>query len=170
MAPKAVKLSDEVMKSIADKVGVTIEYKTVRALSENLNKGEESKVATAKLEAHNAAIAADQDEAAATLAGLNAAAQMTYEFKLVKAWNKVKKLHPAVVPAPEAVSLVGIAEGPARDARVDYSLEISQAYNNVLNHRVFKDVLTASPNPIRTEDAGDCGMQAIMCLFSLLIC
>ena len=111
MAPKAVKLSDEVMKSVADKVGVTIEYKTVRALSENLNKGEESKVATAKLEAHNAAIAADQDEAAATLAGLNAAAQMTYEFKLVKAWNKVKKLHPAVVPAPEAVSLAGIADG-----------------------------------------------------------
>ena len=150
---------------VAAELGVTVDYKTLKVFSENLSKLEERAIVIAKREAHDKAVQDGGDADEATMEGDTAAKRLTFKFKLTRSWNKARKHAPAAAAAAvvadplDTVLLPAIL--PEKDAkRIEYLAAISAAYGRIMAHRVFKDILTALPNPIQTEDSGECGVQA----------
>ena len=162
MAPKGQALDDAICRAIAGELGVTVDYKTLKAASENINKAEERDTIAIKDAAYADAITAGDDEAQASSKAELALKTAIFKYKLKRAWSKaVKKQQPAPAEVVELPNQLddSLAE-PEHGKRIVYSEEIQAAYNRVIGHRVFKDILAASPNPVQGEDAGDCGMQA----------
>jgi hypothetical protein len=138
----------------------------LKVFSENLSKLEERAIVIAKREAHDKAVQDGGDADEATMEGDTAAKRLTFKFKLTRSWNKARKhapaaAAPAVVADPlDAVPLPAILPEKDHAKRIEYLAAISAAYGRIMAHRVFKDILTALPNPIQTEDSGECGAQA----------
>lgn len=165
-------ISDAAMfQEVATELGIVGDYKVYRATAENLNKTEAKQAQTKKDEAYDKAIAdgADQDDATEIADAVHKRA--TFKFKLEKAHNKHLKrqaapndaaagANDAPDPLPVDVLVVGAdAEPEIAGKALAYTEEITAAYNRILRHKVFKDVVAQQPNPVRTEEAGDSGMQ-----------
>ena len=162
MAPKGQALDDAICRALATELGVTVDYKTLKVASENINKSEEKDTIAIKEEAYATAIATGATEDQASSTAELALKTAIFKCKLKRAWSKALRKQQA---APGEVHEVpnqlddSLAE-PEHGNRIVYSEEIQAAYNRVIGHRVFKDILTTNPHPIQGEDAGDCGMQA----------
>ena len=178
MAPKAGKAKPPVLdaaecQKVADELGIVGDYKQYNAGKENLTRPEELAAAKCKLEEYNAAKEHGAPEEDANLAADAAFTRAVFKFKLQRGYSKyVKKNSGAasevVAPPPPAASP---AAAPVADPDADenielrttktilYQEEIQAAYNRILTHRIFKDMVMLPPNPIQKEDAGDSGMQ-----------
>ena len=169
--------SDAAMfQEVATELGVVGDYKVCRASAENLNKTEIKQAQTAKDEAYEKAIDDGADEADATEIADAVHKRATFKFKLDKAHNKHLKRQAASADAPVGAAPAGAAAapGPLPEAllfgaydlepqiagkALAYKEEITAAYERILRHKVFKDVVAQQPNPVRTEESGDSGMQ-----------
>ena len=165
--------SDAAMfQEVATELGIVGDYKVYRASAENLNKTETKQAQTAKDEAYDKAIEDGADDADATEIADAVHKRATFKFKLEKAHNKHLKRRaastdaaagPADAPGPLApeVLLSGAIDMEPEIAgkALAYQEEITAAYNRILRHKVFKDVVAQQPNPVRSEEAGDSGMQ-----------
>ena len=164
--------SDAAMfQEVATELGIVGDYKVYRATAENLNKTEATQAQTAKDEAYAKAIDDGADEADATEIADAVHKRATFKFKLEKAHNKHLKRRAAQIDAPagaddapvplalEALLSGADVEPEIAGKALAYQEEITAAYNRILRHKVFKDVVAQQPNPIRTEEAGDSGMQ-----------
>ena len=166
--------SDAAMfQEVATELGVVGDYKVYRASAENLNKTETKQAQTAKDEAYDKAIEDGADEADATEIADAVHKRATFKFKLEKAHNKHLKRQSADAPVGAANAGAAAAPGPLPEAlfgaydlepqiagkALAYKDEITAAYERILRHKVFKDVVAQQPNPVRTEESGDSGMQ-----------
>jgi hypothetical protein len=186
-SPSAVPAdADDMQESVAAELGV-VNYKQLRATSENLNKTEEAEGAALRTEVYDKAMADDAVLDAATANALADLALRRFVFmkKLAKAFAKhVKKtaqaddkdrrsalnahadLQQAAPGAGGQIVGGGQAPPPASPSsdgdkkKAAYQEVIVAAYNRVIGHKVFKDVASLPPNPIQEESAGDCGVQA----------
>ena len=164
-------------QEVATELGIVGDYKVYRASAENLNKTETKQAQTAKDEAYDKAIEDGADEADATEIADAVHKRATFKFKLEKAHNKHLKRQAASADALAGAAPAGAADAPgplapeallcgAYDMEPEiagkalaYKDEITAAYNRILRHKVFKDVVAQQPNPVRPEEAGDSGMQ-----------
>ena len=170
--PKAVVLDPAECQVVADELGIVGDYKQYNAGKENLTKPEETAAAKCQLEEFNLAKDNGAEEADATLAGNTAFARAAFKFKLQRGYNKhLKKQSGAasevVAPSLAAASPAAVADPEADETIVElkntktilYQEEIQAAYNRIMAHRIFKDMLMLPPNPIQKEEIGDSGMQ-----------
>ena len=165
-------------QEVATELGVVGDYKVYRASAENLNKTEIKQAQTAKDAAYEKAIEDGADEVDAIEFADAVHKQATFKFKLEKAHNKHLKKQVASADAPVGAAPAGAAAAPGPLAPPEallfnasdmepqiagkalaYKDEITAAYERILRHKVFKDVVAQQPNPVRTEEAGDSGMQ-----------
>ena len=156
---------------VADELGIVGDYKQYNAGKENLTKTEELAAAKCQLEEFNLATEHGAEAADATLAGDAAFARAVFKFKLQRGYNKHVKKHSGaasevVAPPPPVAPPAAVAD-PENDENIElrstktilYQEEIQAAYNRIMAHRIFKDMLMLPPNPIQKEESGDSGMQ-----------
>ena len=151
-------------EEIAAELGVTVNYKTLRASSENLSKTEEKLCLKAQEDAL-AAAGEEDDDPQAYEKGQLAYKMQAFRCKLQRAWTKHQRKQQEKKPEDETPPIMvphQVPEVKDHGKRLIYLDLLQSAYNRVLGHRIFKDVCTLEPNPIRVEDAGDCGMQATL--------
>ena len=160
-------------QEVATELGVVGDYKVHRASAENLNKTETKQAQTAKEESYAKAIEDGTDEADATEIADAVHKRAIFKLKLEKAHNKhLKRLAastdaaagaadaPPGPLAPESLLCAAYDMEPEIACKaLAYKDEITAAYNRILRHKVFKDVVAQQPNPVRPEEAGDSGMQ-----------
>jgi len=160
-------------QEVATELGVVGDYKVYRASAENLNKTEIKQAQTAKYDAYDKAIEDGVDEADATEMADAVHKRATFKFKLEKAYNKHLKKQAPVVAAPADAYAAPDPLAPPEaflfnpsdmepqiaGKALAYKDEITAAYERILRHKVFKDVVAQLPNPVRAEESGDSGMQ-----------
>ena len=165
---KAVVPDTAMYEEVANELGIVGDYKQYRASAENLNKAEETNALDCKVQEYAEVHEHGGDEDDAVTAADAAYARAVFKFKLQKAYNKhLKKTNgaPPPPPGPAPVAAPAAAEAPADDddlknaKTVQYQEAIQSAYNCIVSHRLFKDIISEPPNPIQNSDIGDSGMQ-----------
>ena len=172
MAPKKGKAKsapDTAMyEEVANELGIVGDHRQYRASSENITKAEETAALECKAQEYAQVMEHGGDEDDAVTAADAAYARAVFKFKLQKAYNKhLKKTNaaPPPPPVPEPVAAPAAAADPADDDElknvktVQYQEAIQSAYNRIVSHRLFKDIISEPPNPIQNSDIGDSGMQ-----------
>ena len=165
---KAVVPDTAMYEEVANELGIVGDYKQYRASAENLNKAEDTKALDRKVQEYAEVKEHGGDEDDAVTAADAAYARAVFKFKLQKSYNKhLKKTNgaPPPPPVPEPVAAPAAAEAPVDDDElkntktVQYQEAIQSAYNRIVGHRLFKDIISEPPNPIHNSDIGDSGMQ-----------
>ena len=166
---KAVVPDWAMYEEVANELGIVGDYKQYRASAENLNKAEETKALDSKVQEYAECKEHGADEDDAVVAANAAYTRAVFKFKLQKSYNKhLKKSHAAPPPVPEPVAAPAAAvldNVPADDDElknmktVQYQEAIQSAYNRIVSHRLFKNIVSEPPNPIQDSEAGDTGMQ-----------
>lgn len=150
------------------------DWRPYRPSSENLNKTEDAEAKTAKQEAHDKALADGEDATEAAFRAEEAHRRAVFKLKLSKAVKRAKHkaarppgeedgpdpaasgaaAPPAQAPAPGGAMVVDAVVGDRCSA---YFLRLTEAYNRVVAHKLFKDVASQNPNPV--QESEDCGVQ-----------
>ena len=166
---KAVVPDTAMYEEVAKELGIIGDYKQYRASAENLNKAEDTNALEIKAREYAECQEHGGGEDDAVVAANAAYTRAVFKFKLQKSYNKhLKKPHAAPPPVPEPVAAPAAAvldNVPADDDElknmktVQYQEAIQSAYNRIVSHRLFKNIVSEPPNPIQDSEAGDTGMQ-----------
>ena len=174
MAPKgkatAKSAPDTAMyEEVANELGIVGDHRQYRASSENITKAEETAALECKAQEYAQVIEHGGDESDAVAVSHAAYTRAVFKCKLQKAYlrhlKKTNAAPPAVHAPVAAPAAAGPAEVPADDDElkntktVQYQEAIQSAYNRIVSHRIFKDIVSEPPNPIQNSDLGDSGMQ-----------
>ena len=178
MPPKKLApLDDLVCNEIAETLGVTVPWRTLKASSENMSNKEKEEAQKERDRMYEEALAGGAGEELANEEADLSHKKATFQYKLAKAWAKHQKKAgvkaderpqpPPEVHEPAAIQVVEIGDSVQNAKRTEYQEEIQKAYDRVLGHRVFKGVCGLDANDITADETRDCGIQASM-LFNLI--
>ena len=166
---KAVVPDTAMYEEVANELGIVGDYKQYRASAENLNKAEDTAALAIKAQEYAECKEQGGGEDDAVVAANAAYTRAVFKLKLQKSYNKhLKKSHAAPPPVPEPVAAPAAAvldNVPADDDElknmktVQHQEAIQSAYNRIVSHRLFKNIVSEPPNPIQDSEAGDTGMQ-----------